>query len=116
MWMSWRQYAGKGILLDPEMEAAEMAAELVQCMALRCAVIRNKEAPMAGKPVAVSLYHEQWVGLSLPIVHVRARVVRQGVKRVHVVSGNQQRLRRPLTWGILVGMDGAAKSEGWRVL
>ena len=52
----------------------------------------------------------------MPIVHLRARVVRQGVKRVHVVSGNQQRLRRPLTWGILVGMDGAAKSEGWRVL
>ena len=59
MLVSWRQYAGKGILLDAEIEEAEMAAELVQCVALRCTVIRNEEATVAGKPVAVSLYHEQ---------------------------------------------------------
>ena len=79
--MSWRTCAKKGILLDPEMEEAETVEELAQCMAICCAVKRNKEAAVAGKLVTVHFYHEQWVRPSLPISHVRVRAVRQGIKR-----------------------------------
>ena len=76
-----------------------MAEELAQYMAFCCAVKRNKEVAVVGKLVAVNAYHEQWVGLSLPIKHVRVRAVRQGTKRAHVESRSQQRLRRPVKWG-----------------
>ena len=67
---------------------------------------------MAGKLVAINIYHEQWVGLSLPVNHVMVRAVRQGVKRAHVESGTQQRLRRPFSWGMLAGMEGSSKASG----
>ena len=44
---------------------------------------KNKEATVVGKLVAVNFYHEQWVGLSLPISHVRVKAVWQGIKRAH---------------------------------
>ena len=78
MWLSWRTYAEKGIWLDPEMEKAEMVEELVQYMEFCGAVKRNKEATVPGKLVVINVYREQWVGLSLPVKHVRVRAVRQG--------------------------------------
>ena len=110
--MTWRTYAGKGIWLDAERGEAGMVEELLRYMAFCCAVKRNKEATVAGKLVAVNFYHEQWVGLSLPISHVRVKAVRQGIKRAHVESGSQQRVRRPLTSGMLAGMEGGSKSAG----
>ena len=74
------------------MEEAEIVEELVQYIAFCCAVKRNKDATVAGKLVAVNVCHEQWVGLSLPINHVRVRAVRQEIKRAHVGSGSQQQL------------------------
>ena len=111
--MSWRTYAEKGVWLDPETVEAEMVEELVQYMAFCFAVKRNKEATVAGKLVEVKFYREQWGGLSLPINHVRVRAVRQGIKRAHVESGSQQRLRRPLTRRMLAGME--AGSQEWGV-
>ena len=93
MWVSCRKYAGKGIWLEEEMGKAGMATEQVQHMAFCCAVKKNKEATVAGKLVAVNFYHEQWVGLPLPISHARVKAVRQGIKRAHVESGSQQRVR-----------------------
>ena len=60
-----------------------MVEELMQYMAFCCAVEKNKEATIGGKLAAVNVYHDQWVGLSLPISHVRVRAVRQGVKGTH---------------------------------
>ena len=81
-------------------------------MAFCCAVKPNKEATVAGKLVAVNFYHQQWVGLSLPINYVRVRAVRQGIKRAHVESGSQQRLRRQLTWGVIAGIEGGNQAWG----
>ena len=68
---------------------------------------------VAGKLVAVNVYCEPWVRLSLPMEHVMVRAVRQGIKRAHVESGSQQRLRRPLTRRMLAGME--AGSQEWGV-
>ena len=73
---------------------------------------RNKDGTVAGKLVAVNFYHEQSVGLSLPVNHVRVRAVRQGIERALVESGSQQRLRRPLTWRMLAGMERGSQEWG----
>lgn len=44
-----------------------------------CAVQRNRESTVAGKPVAVRFFLQQWIGWSLPLNHLRdneAAVVR----------------------------------------
>ena len=53
---------------------------------------------MAGKLMTVDFYHEQWLGLSLPLQHFRIKVARKGIKRAHVGAGDEKRVRRPLTW------------------
>ena len=79
MWVSWRTVRRKEICLDSEMEEAEMVKELAQYMAFCCALKRKKKATASGKLVTVNFCHGQWVGLSLPISHVRVRAVRQGI-------------------------------------
>ena len=59
---------------------------------------------MVGKLVAINFYPEQFVGLSVPMEKSFIRLARQGMKRAHVETGSQQRVRRPLTWGTLRGV------------
>ena len=103
----WK-YAGKGIWVEEVTGKARMGEELVQYMAFCCAVKTNIKTTVAGELEAVNFYHEQWVGLSLPISHVRVKAVRRGIKRAHVESGSQQRVRRPLTWGKLPEIKGGS--------
>ena len=75
--------------------------DLAELMTYYCAERKNKEVPVAGKLVAVNVYHEQWVGLPLPLQHFRIKAVRKGIKRAHVEALNQMRVRRPLTWDMI---------------
>ena len=73
---------------------------------------RREESTIVGKLVAINFYHEQFVGLSMLMNNPLIRSVRQGIERAHVEKGSQQRVRRPLTWGMLRGMQGSIAS--WR--
>ena len=110
--MSWTKYAGKVIWLEEEMGKSGMAEELVQYMSFCCAVKKKKEETVTGKLVAVNFYLELWVGLPLPVSRVSVKAVTQGIKRAHVESGSQQRVRRPLTWGMLAEMEGGSYEWG----
>ena len=70
------------------MSEGELVEKLAEFMAYCCAERKNKEATVAGKLVAVSFYHEQWVGLSLPLQHFRIKAVWKGIKKAHVKAGN----------------------------
>lgn len=78
----------------------------------------NKESTIGGKLVAVSLYHQQCWGIKLPLGNVFLKGVRKGIKRKQVEEGVQQKIRRPLSWGIITEMQGEAAEwgEGGRVL
>ena len=82
-----------------------------------CAEKGNTETTIAGKLVATNIYHEQFVGLSMPLGNLLIRSVRQGIKRAHVEKGTQQRVRRPFTSGMLTRMQERVLSwgvgEGW---
>ena len=62
---------------------------------------KDNDSTVAGKLVAVNVYHEQWVGLSLPPQHFRIKAVKKGIEKAHVEAGNQTRVRRPLTWEMI---------------
>ena len=83
------------------MDEWELVDELTEFMAYCCAERKNKEATAAGKLMAVKFYHGLWVGLSLPLQHLRINSVRKGIKRAHVEALNQMRVRRPLTWDMI---------------
>ena len=87
---------------DREME---FVAELAQFMGYCCAEKGNKETTIAGKLVAIICYYEQFVGLSMPLGNRLIRSVKQGIKRAHVEKGTQQRVKRPLAWGMLTRMQ-----------
>ena len=62
--------------------------------------------------MAINFFHEQWMGKTLPLNHFRIKAVKEGIKRAYVEGGTQQRMRRPLTWGMLKEMEEAAKEWG----
>ena len=43
---------------------------------------------MGGKPVVVKVSDGQWVGLSLPLLHVKIKAVKKRIKRSQVEAGN----------------------------
>ena len=59
-----------------------------------CAREENTDSTIAGKLVAVQFYHEEFVGLSLPLGNPLIRSVQQGIKRAHVEKCTEQRVRR----------------------
>ena len=87
------------------MGETELVAELAEFMGYCCAEKENKETTIAGKLVAINFYHEQSVGLSLPLGTPLIKSVEQGIRRADVEKGPQQRARWPLTWGTLTRMQ-----------
>ena len=112
MRVSWRSFVGKGCWVQKGVGEAELEAELTELMTYCCARKGTKELTIAGKSVAVQFYHEQFVGLSLPLGNPLIRSVKQGIKRAHVEKGTQQRVRRPLTRGMLTNMQESIPSWG----
>ena len=82
---------GKGNWLGKEQGEWELVEELTEFMAYCCAERKNKEATVAGKLLAVNVYHEQWGVLSLPLQPVRIQAVKKGNRRAHAEAGNQAR-------------------------
>ena len=118
MWVKWRGIAGKSPWIGKGKEEEEVANELAEFMAYCGAVLGNQLSTIRGKLVAVSFYHQQFRDMSLPLSGAFVRGVGEGIKRKHVEKGTQQRVRRPLTWGMLSYMQdevGARSAEG-RVL
>ena len=72
----------------------------------------NKESTIVGKLVAINFYHEQFLGLSVPMSNPLIRSVRQGIKRAHVGMGSQQKVRRPLMWRMLTEMQESVQAWG----
>jgi len=48
----------------------------------------------------------------MPLGNPLIRSVKQGIKRAHVEKGSQQRVRMPLAWGMLAGMQENVLSWG----
>ena len=62
MWVSWRMMRGNGNWLGKGLGEWELVEERTEFMADCCAERKNKEATVAGKLMAVNVYHEQWGG------------------------------------------------------
>ena len=103
---------GNGCWLQKRMGKEELAAELTEYIGYCCARKGSKESIIAGKLVAVQLYHEQFVGLSSPLSNPLISSGKQGINRAHVEKGTQQRVRRPLTWGMPTTMQESISSWG----
>ena len=70
------------------MGGMKLVAELAEFMGYCCAEKGNKMT-IAGKLVAIIFYHEQFVGLSLPLGNPLIKSVKPGIKRARVIdNGN----------------------------
>ena len=110
-------FAGERELVGGHMNERELLEELetpAEFMSYSCAEKQEKEATVAEKLEAVNFYHEQGVGLSLPVQHVRIKAARKGIKTAHMEAGNQTRVRRPLTWEMIRVMDESIGEWGVR--
>jgi len=118
MWSAWRERIEKGNFIDPGLEEVEVAEELASFIGFCTDNLGNKESTVGGKLVGVSFYHQQYKGMKLPLGSPYLRGVMQGIRRKQAESGVEQRIRRPLTWGMIMEMqrDVGAEGEEGRVL
>ena len=88
--------AGKGNWLRGDMSEVELVKELLiaEFTAYCCTERKNKEATVVGKMVALNVYHEQWVRLSLPLQHFRIQAVRMGIKSCLLYTSPSPRDKR----------------------
>lgn len=118
MWGAWRARMGREQFIDKGLEEAQVAEELAEFMAHCTHDLGNKEATIGGKLAAISFFHQQYMGVKLPLGNAFLKGVRLGIKRRQVGEGVQQRIRRPLSWGMITEMqrEAAGWGQGGRVL
>ena len=104
MWCAWREMIGKASFMERSLGEVERAEELAAYMAYCASEKKNKETTIGSKLVAVNFYHMQYRGMKLPLDSPYIKGVRQGIKGKQVEAGTEQRIRRPMTWGMLTEM------------
>ena len=57
----------------------------------------NKASTIGGKLVAVQHFHRR-VGIELPMKHFIVKLVKAGIARESALTGEPQRIRRPISW------------------
>ena len=78
--MKWREWRGRNRWLEATASELDVVDELAEYMTYCCAVRGNWESTVAGKLVAVKFFHEQRMGRSLPLNHLRIKAVKEGIK------------------------------------
>ena len=90
----------------------EQVEKLAAFMAY-CTSEKNEETTIGSKFVAVNFYHMQYdKGMKLPLDSLYIKGVRQGIKRKQVEAGAEQRMRGPLTSGMLTEMQQEVRKRG----
>ena len=62
--------------------------------------------------MAINFCHKQFVGLSISLGNPLIGSVSQGIKMAHVGKGSHRRVRRPMTRGMLTGMQENVRLRG----
>ena len=110
--MSWRLFFGKGCWLRKDMGEMELVGDLVEFMGYCWARKENKELTIVGKVLEIDFYHDQFLGLSVPMSFPLIRSVRQDIIRAQVGMGSQHRVRKLVTSRILTGMQVSLQALG----
>ena len=107
-WRAWcyaRAAQGKSPwLLRTDGEEVAVVA-LTEFMALRCFTFKNQSTTIRGYLSAIKYYHKMFGGWDLPTDHHMVVAVGKGVDRAHCRSDVKPKVRKPLTWDMLV--------QGW---
>lgn len=91
----------------------DMSSQLVEYIAYTFAVSGLQQATIAGHLSAVKFFHRLSGAAELDTQHPLVRCALRGAARGHADVGTQQRLRRPVSWGIL--KKGCAFIPQWGV-
>ena len=110
-WLTWcyaraAQEKSPWLLETDGMDAAVVA--LTEFMALRCFTLKNQSTTIRGYLSAIKCYHKMFRGWELPKDHHMVVAVGKGIDRTYGRSDVRPKVRKPLTWDMLV--------QGWGIL
>ena len=107
-WQAWC-YARAAQEKDPwllKTDGAEAAVvALTEFMTLRCFTFKNQSTAIRGYLSAIKYHHKMFGGWELPTDHNMVVAVERGIDRAHRRSDVRPKVRKPLTWDMLV--------QGW---
>ena len=120
-WRAWcyaraAQEKSPWLLKTDGAEAAAVA--LTEFMALRCFTFKNQSTTIRGYLSAITYYHKMLEGWELPTDHHMVVAVGKGIDRAHGRSDVRPKVRKSLTWDMLVQgcFFSARRGQGWSVV
>ena len=114
-WKTWakeraRSSLGPWLLEADGVDSAVTA--LTRCMASRCFVHKNQSGTVRGYLAAIKHFHKMSAGWELPTSHCMIVAVGKGVDRAYGKSEVRPKVRKPLSWEMLIAGREAVEQMG----
>ena len=110
-WIKFRALTSAALYFLVDTPLSEMVWALVDFAAWCCAAEGNKVGTIKSKIAAVQYFHRVEVGMELLTKSPLLERVFSGISRANAVAGTKSRVRRPVSWGIL--LEGETLVSSW---
>ena len=111
-WVRERACSNLGPWLLEEDGVDSAVTELTKFMASRCFVHKNQSGTVRGYLAAIKHFHKMYKGWELPTSHCMIVAVGKGIDRAHGKTDVRPKVRKPLTWQMLVAGRRAVEESG----
>lgn len=111
-WVKERARRNLGPWLSEEDGIDSAVTELTRFMASRCFVHKNQSGTVRGYLAAIKHFHKMFAGWELPTSHCMIVAVGKGIDRAHGKSDVRPKVRKPLTWEMLIAGREAVEQMG----
>ena len=110
-WTKFRGLTSAVLYFSEDTPKSDMVWALVDFAAWCCASEGNKVGTIKSKIAAVQYFHRVKIGMELPTKSPLLERVFSGISRAHAVAGTEKRVRRPVSWEML--LDGETLIPSW---
>ena len=111
-WAEFRLSVGKTVFLASGEGNLRNVWSLFEYVAYACMTKGLQAKTVESLLSAITYYHRGSRGIELQTTYPLLVNILEGVSRSHVESGNQQRLRRPMSWSVLLAGEPMCASWG----
>ena len=110
-WIKYRSLCKMSIFVSGELPTQDWVWQLMDFAAWCCGCLGNQAKTISGKLAAIKYFHRVRVNVELPITHDLLKKFLKGITRCPVNVGTQPRLRRPISWDMI--LTGRELVQSW---
>ncbi|CAM9510376.1 unnamed protein product [Choristocarpus tenellus] len=101
-WSEFRTCRDLSRWLDPKSQELDEMKTQAESVCYCCGCRGDQASIVKGKISTMKYFHKHFFNFQLPTQHFLLSSVLKGVSRSHTETGKRPRVRRPLTWSMIV--------------